>query len=362
MKAIAAALTGLVAAASAEAEPWLAAGYAAPAVVAALPAVVPINPHATSGELVEHPNGALTPDTTLSVKAAAADHLNAKAITYATRGPYLGYGLGLAGHGIWKREAEAEPWLGYGYGLAVPAVGLPVPAAPLVAHPNGAVTPDYTPAQKLAAADHFAKGGGRVHALPLLAGHALWKREAEAEAEPWLGYGLGGYAGLGLGYAGLGYAGAYAAPLAYTAAPLVHAAPLCVNGQHLVNGLCKREAEADPEPWLGYGYGLPAAVAAPLVAHPNGAVVPADEPAVVAARADHLNAKALTYATRGPYLGYGLGLAGHGIWKREAEAEAKPWYNAYGLGYGGAYTGYAGLGYAGLGYSGLGYAGLGYGK
>merc|ERR1711862_699913 len=65
-----------------------------------------------------------------------------------------------------------------GYGLGLPAVGLPV--APLVAHPNGAVTPDYTPAQKLAAADHFAKGGGRVHALPLLAGHAIWKREAEA--------------------------------------------------------------------------------------------------------------------------------------------------------------------------------------
>merc|ERR1712240_547383 len=239
MKAIAAALTGLVAAASAEAEPWLA---AAPAVVAAVPAVVPINPHANSGELITHPNGAITPDTTLSVKAAAADHLHAKAVTYATRGPYLGYGLG---HAIWKREAEAEaePWLGYGYGIApavaplaygaplcvngawghglckreaeaepwlgygLPAVGLPV--APLVAHPNGAVTPDYTPAQKLAAADHFAKGGGRVH-LPLLAGHAIWKREAEAA--PYYGLGYGGYAGLGYGgYAGLGYGAGYGA-------------------------------------------------------------------------------------------------------------------------------------------------------
>ena len=247
----------------------MAAGYAAPLAVAApavaaIPAVVPINPHANSGELIEHPNGALTPDTTLSVKAAAADHLAAKAITYATRGPYLGYGLahgiwkreaeaeaepwlgyglgygyaGLAapaiaaplayhaplcvngawGHGLCKREAEAEPWLGYA-GLAVPAVGLPVPAAPLVAHPNGAVTPDYTPAQKLAAADHFAKGGGRVHALPLLAGHAIWKREAEAEAKPWYGaYNGLGYAGLGyagLGYAGLGYAGLGYAGLGY---------------------------------------------------------------------------------------------------------------------------------------------------
>jgi len=248
MKAIAAALTGLVAAVSAEAEPWLAAaplGLAHPA-VAAIPAVVPINPHANSGELVEHPNGAITPDTTLSVKAAAADHLTAKAITYATRGPYLGlglghvgiwkreaeaeaepwlgYGYGLAapavglaygaplcvngawGHGLCKREAEAEPWLGYGYGLGVPAVGLPV--APLVAHPNGAVTPDYTPAQKLAAADHFAKGGGRVTALPVLA-HGLWKREAEAEAKPWGVYGYG-LPALGYGYGhGYGLAGGY---------------------------------------------------------------------------------------------------------------------------------------------------------
>jgi len=252
---------------SAEAEPWLA---AAPAVVAAVPAVVPINPHANSGELITHPNGAITPDTTLSVKAAAADHLHAKAVTYATRGPYLGYGLG---HGIWKREAEAEPWLGYGYGL--PAVGLPV--APLVAHPNGAVTPDYTPAQKLAAADHFAKGGGRVHALPLLAGHAIWKREAEAE------------------------------------------------------------------PWLGYGYGLPAVglPVAPLVAHPNGAVTPDYTPAQKLAAADH-------FAKGGGRVHLPL-LAGHAIWKREAEAA--PYY---GLGYGG----YAGLGYGG--YAGLGY-GAGYG-
>merc|ERR1712121_288362 len=104
MKAFAAATLATVAAASAapEAEPWLVA-----------PAVVPINPHASTGELVTLPNGAQVPDTTASVKAAAADHLSASAATYAT----YGYGLPLAG-GIWKREAEAEaePWLGYGLG------------------------------------------------------------------------------------------------------------------------------------------------------------------------------------------------------------------------------------------------------
>merc|ERR1711872_672513 len=99
MKAVAAAALATVAAASAAPEAqWLGA-----------PAVVPINPHASTGELVTLPNGAQVPDTTVSVKAAAADHLNAKAAAY-------GYGLPLAG--LWKREAdaEAEPWLGYGLG------------------------------------------------------------------------------------------------------------------------------------------------------------------------------------------------------------------------------------------------------
>merc|ERR1711892_979483 len=39
------------------------------------------------------------------------------------------------------------------------------------------------------------------------------------------------------------------------------------------------------------GYGGPLNLNTHLVAHPNGAVVPADEPAVVAARAEHLAAK-----------------------------------------------------------------------
>ena len=41
-----------------------------------------------------------------------------------------------------------------------------------------------------------------------------------------------------------------------------------------------------PRPYVGPLAGVPQ-----LVAHPNGAVTPADEPAVVAARADHLAAK-----------------------------------------------------------------------
>merc|ERR1712243_460594 len=66
-----------------------------------------------------------------------------------------------------------------------------------------------------------------------------------------------------------------------------------------------------------------------LQSHPNGAVTPVDEPAVAAARADHLATK----------FGGGLGYAGYG----------------YGAGLG--YAGYAGGYAAGYGYSGLGYAG-----
>merc|ERR1712180_317617 len=283
MKAVAAAALATVAAASAAPEAqWLGASAIVP---------VPINPHATTGELVTLPNGAQVPDTTASVKAAAADHLNAKAATYATYGyglplaggiwkreaeaeaePWLGYGLWEWGigiksapcvnaanipvpcRGIWKREAEAEPWLGYGLAGWAPATGSPV--APLVAHPDGSVTPPVTPAVAAAAADHLATKG---LAWPLA---GLWKREADAEAEPWLGYGLGAW-GLGI-----------------KSAPCVNAANIPVP----CRGIWKREAEAEAEPWLGYGLAgwAPAtgSPVAPLVAHPDGNVTPPHTPAV----------------------------------------------------------------------------------
>merc|ERR1719233_1221884 len=51
---------------------------------------------------------------------------------------------------------------------------------------------------------------------------------------------------------------------------------------------------AVPVAAVGYGYAGPLNLNTHLVAHPNGAVVPVDEPAVAAARADHL-------ATKGVY-------------------------------------------------------------
>merc|ERR1711963_610080 len=78
----------------------------------------------------------------------------------------------------------------------------------------------------------------------------------------------------------------------------------------------KPEAEADPY----------------LVRHWNGAVTPVDTYSVQAARAAHLTAKANIYAYR-PYTAYGYGAYNpyYGVYnrqfyKRQAEAEAEPWY------------------------------------
>merc|ERR1712018_5647 len=82
-----------------------------------------------------------------------------------------------------------------------------------------------------------------------------------------------------------------------------------------------------------------------LVHHPNGAVVPADTPEVVAAKALHFGAHATAYAHGFKHPGY-YGYYGFPyVWgrkKREAEAEADPLY--YGYPY--AYAGYYGYPYA----------------
>merc|ERR1711974_499375 len=214
-----------------------------------------------------------------------------------------------------------------------------------------------------------------------------------------------GYSGLGLagyGWAGLG---GWAAPL-----PIYRDGPfLCGNGEHLINGLCKkkRSAEAEPEAYYGaIGYGYGAAVPStglpvqPLVpAGPWGALVPRKTQAVEAAEADHFaaigkrEADSDAYYGYGGYGGYGLGYGGYGYGglgygygkrsateekktatltvgrtcfgydaeicaklqkehkKRSADSEADAYY-----GYGGLYGGYGGYG---LGY---GYGGYGYGK
>merc|ERR1712183_122407 len=131
----------------------------------------------------------------------------------------------------------------------------------LQSHPNGAVTPIDEPAVAAARADHLATKFGA-------------------------GLGYVGYApgyAAGYGYAGLGYA---------AAAPLVAAAPLATGyagygagygyaAAHVATGY----AGYAPAYAGAYGYAGPLNLNTQLIAHPNGAVVPLDEPAVAAARA-----------------------------------------------------------------------------
>merc|ERR1712168_1772170 len=186
-----------------------------------------------------HPSsGAVTPDFTAEQKEAApeltANQKDIKHLAYTGAVVHQPTVFHTAGyHLVGKREAEAEadPALLYtgvaGVHHVAPVVAAPAVVAPavytkdgLVAHADGAVTPDYTPAQKVAAATHFAAKG--IHPV-FHSGLYLGKREAEAKSDAW-------------GYYGLPYGGVYSPYTTY-------------GGYHFG----KRDAEA--KPW-GY-YGLP---------------------------------------------------------------------------------------------------------
>merc|ERR1711939_558615 len=179
--------------------------------------------------LQSHPNGAVTPVDEPAVAAARADHLATKfgaGLGYAGYAPGYAAGYGYAGYGAGYGYAAAAPVIATGYAGYAPAyAGAYGYAGPLnlntqlVGHPNGAVVPVDEPAVAAARADHIATLGAAYAAnAPVLAAAPL-----------------------------------AAAPLA--AAPLA-AAPLAYAG------------------YAGPLAGVPA-----LVAHPNGAVVPVDEPA-----------------------------------------------------------------------------------
>merc|ERR1711937_283724 len=182
----------------------------------------------------------------------------------------------------------------------------------LQSHPNGAVTPVDEPAVAAARADHlatkFGAGLGYAGYAPGYAGYAPGYAAGYGYAGYAAGYGAGlGYAGYAPGYtAGYGYSGyapAYAGAYGY-------AGPLNLNTQLIAhpNGAvvpldepAVAAARADDLATKGVYGGVYAAAGpvayaagyapyAGLVAHPNGAVVPVDEPAVAAARADHLAA------------------------------------------------------------------------
>lgn len=234
-------------------------GYAGP--------LADVAPAGAAG-LVAHPNGAVTPADTPSVVAARADHLATKGAIYAAQGPALlaapavpaiAPGPVYAGAPAIAAAPALAPVPAIAYaGYAGPlADALPAGAAGLVAHPNGAVTPADTPSVVAARADHLAaRGAAYAAAAPVLAYGA--------------GYGVPAVAGP-----------AFATPAIATPAIAAPALPIAAPAVGPI-----------PAPYaagvIPVGAGSPTGA---LVTFPNGAVVPADEPAVVAARADHLAAK-----------------------------------------------------------------------
>merc|ERR1712002_981784 len=221
----------------------------------------------------------------------------------------------------------------------------------LQSHPNGAVTPVDEPAVAAARADHLAtKFGAGLGYAAYAPGYAAGYGYAGYGGLGYAGYGYGaglGYAGYaggyaaGYGYSGLGYAGyapAYAAGYGYAGplnlntqliahpngavVPLDEPAVAAARAAHPASkGVAYAAAApvvaavpavaAAPVAAVGYGYAGPLNLNTHLVAHPIGAVVPVDEPAVAAARADHLATKGVyggVYAAAGP-VAYAAGYA-----------------------------------------------------
>jgi len=211
-----------------------------------------------------------------------------------------------------EAEAEAKPGFFYSSGVVhpgayhgvypavhpavysgvVPAVAPVVTSTTgLVAHPNGAVTPDLTPAQKVATLNHYAAKG----VVPLVHyGKRSADAEADAEADAFYGY--------------TGYTGAYhPAVYGYGSRVYGYGYPYAGYGFHYG----KRSADAEPtadaeaEAW-GYGY----------------------HPAVYG------------YGSR--VYGYGYPYAGYGYHYGKRSADAEPTADAEADAYYG-YTGYTGV-------------------
>merc|ERR1711899_79564 len=180
--------------------------------------------------------------------------------------------------------------------------------AQLVVYPNGAVAP-FDPNNAAATKEHFAalaEAGSIVNpynthaqdlAVPVVAPLYYGKRSADPQvlgADGLVTYPNGAVAPYDPNVA-LATAQHYAAKAAYGSfVPLAGAANVHPPAA-LIYGRKKREAE--PQLLLGafphpYTYSFAPVAFTPLVAHPNGAVVPLEPEDVVKARADHLAAVA----------------------------------------------------------------------
>jgi len=249
-----------------------------------LAACVAVSTAAPFFGLQAHPNGAVTPIDEPAVAAARADHLAAKGLVYGAAAPVVA-----AAPAIAAAPAVAAPsiagYAGYPYAAGYAAgYGYAGPLnlnTQLIAHPNGAVVPLDEPAVAAARADHLAsKGAAYAAAAPIVAAApAVAVAPAVAPAPVAVGY--AGYAGpLNLNTQLIAHPNGAVVPIDEPAVAAARADHLATKG--IYGGVYAAAGT------VAYAAGY--APYAGLVAHPNGAVVPVDEPAVAAARADHLAA------------------------------------------------------------------------
>merc|ERR1712080_687283 len=153
-----------------------------------------------------------------------------------------------------------------------------VSSAQLVAYHNGAVVPADTPAVAAAKLAH-ANAGGVVNLEGVYA-------HGYAAGYPY------GYAGYFRGL--VGHANGAVVPVDEPAVVAAKAAHAAAGGAIHAPVAYAGYAAGYPHGYGGYPYGAVPVHAgfAGLVAHPNGAVVPVEPADVVAARAEHLAAKA----------------------------------------------------------------------
>merc|ERR1712226_516525 len=166
----------------------------------------------------------------------------------------------------------------------------------LVGHPNGAIVPVDEPAVAAARADHFAAGGGRGSLGYAGVGYAAAGPAVAAAPVYAAGYGYAGPLNLNthlVGHPNGAVAAARADHLAARDAQYAAIAPVAVAAPAVAAPAIAAPIAAVPA--VGYGYSGPLNLNTHLVSHPNGAVVPVDEPAVQAARADHFAAKGAVY-------------------------------------------------------------------
>jgi len=278
---------------------------AAPAAYA--PAYGYSGPLNLNNQLIAHPNGAVVPVDEPAVVQARVEHLNAHGAIYAAKAPVVTASLA---------AYSATPAVAYAAAPAAyaPAYGYSGPLNlnnQLIAHPNGAVVPVDEPAVVQARAAHLNAQGAvyaaqaTVVAAPLAA-HSATPAVSYAAA-PTAYAPTYGYSGpLNLNNQLIAHPNGAVVPVDEPAVAQARAEHLNAQGAvyaalaPVVAAPVAAYAAAPTAYAPTYGYSGPLNLNSQLIAHPNGAVVPVDEPAVVQARAEHLNAQGAIYAAHAP--------------------------------------------------------------